>query len=54
MKIVGILGVQGEHLFPRSLVKDQLKSPSARLARLARYPAELVVTDLADLDAVIG
>ena len=51
---VGIICVERQHFLPGPLVENQLQGPYTFFTRLLRDPAELVVGEMADTDAVIG
>lgn len=53
-EIVGVIAAQGENFLPGPLVKHKLQGVRAVLAGFASNPAELVVAEMADLDAVVG
>src|SRR5918993_2873812 len=54
LQVVGVVGVDGEDFFPGALVEDELQGVGAGLSGLTGHPGELVVGQLANLDAVVS
>jgi len=54
LEVVGVIRIEGQDFFPRALIQDQLQGIGTGCPGIASDPAELVVTDLAYGDAVVG